>query len=139
MKNIIMLLALTLGLSATGQTLWLTNNHADPQVFIIQDLSLSDVYTTNLASGGYTSFVSSPSWGDGLIMLTGAYPDFGINWAAVGENDAIEFGSDYAFHYHVAVVPEPTAAAIFALGFFGFLAFYIAGTHFRLIGRVADA
>jgi len=140
MKNIISIIALTLCLSAQAQTTtcWFTNTsiaYGEWQWFFLDAATdpQGDLITID---PGVWSFTKSASWGSGSLVGDGGSPSVLVDWTA----DAGTFswnGSELT--YYVAVAPEPTAAAIFAMGFFGFLAFYVVGTGFRMFGRVADA
>jgi len=121
-----------------GQTYYVTNTLGTATDFQARDsYAIVTFSATNVSPGAVTSFEGSPSWGVGSFTAGGGgwvVSPFG--WQTnIGGGFNIESGGVTFYSFETPV----SATTIFVAGFVAFLVFFVAGTHFRLFGRVADA
>jgi len=127
-----------LALTCQSQTYWVTNSTASSTDFQARDSGGTPTYSVGvLPAGGVISFEGDASWGVG--SFTAASNGWVISPFDWGTNGPGFFNIGSGGASYTSDVASITATTIFLSGFFAFLLFFIAGTHFRLFGRVADA
>ena len=139
MATLVLLKVLVVG--SFAQTFWVTNNSPSSQLFWVNDSTLTPVFNYAAEASEVFSFAGNPAWGLGEFYIDGGFPTLGVDYASEldGGYFSLNLSADEITYTSASVIPEPTAASIFMLGFVSFLTFFVLGSQFRMVGRVTDA